>query len=347
MGGFAAVAVDLERRPDRVLARPRAGSPPGESPVIVFVFGMGRQGTSALARALSLCGGVLPSTLLGADDGNLKGYWEPQDALHFNDEFLRRHGSTWFDPTLRFQSEGVVSSAERDAYLAQIKAFLRRLPPAPLHIIKEPRITALSDFWFDAARQTGFNLVAAVPVRHPDEVSASLVARYRMSSELAIALWLKYNLLAERHSRGVPRVFIEYSNFLEDWRAEVSRIEAALSIDLSVRDEAAIDDFLSPQLQRQRHDARISQVFGEQWTSRAYTALSAAARDEPLDTNALDAIFDSYRACERAFRISLDEFQTRFVPPVPLRKLIMTRLMNRLRAAARPAPRGSGSATRP
>ncbi len=220
--------LDPERRSDKVLARPRGDSPPGEPPTIVFVFGMGRSGTSALARALSLCGGVLPDTLLGADDGNPRGYWEPRIAVHLNDEFLRRHGSTWFDPTLRFQDEVVVSGAERDAYLGRIKAFLRGLPSAPLHIIKEPRITALSDFWFDAARQIGFRLAAAVPVRHPGEVSASLAARYRMSPELATALWLKYNVLAERYSRGLPRVFIEYSSFLRDWRAEVSRIEAAL-----------------------------------------------------------------------------------------------------------------------
>lgn len=295
---------------------------------------MGRSGTSALARTLSLCGGALPATLLGADDGNPKGYWEPQNALHFNDEFLRRHGSTWFDPTLRLQTEVVVESAERDAYLDRIKAFLRGLPRAALHVIKEPRITALSDFWFDAARRAGFFPAAVVPVRHPQEVSASLAARYGMSPELATALWLKYNLLAERHSRGLPRVFIEYSNFLRDWRAEVARIEAALAIDLATRDEAAIDDFLSPDLRRQRHDARIAEVFGNQWISRVHAILSAAARDEPPDTGALDEVFDSYRACEHALRVTLDEFRTRFAPAVGNRGPLVTRLIMRLRAAA-------------
>lgn len=331
--------LDPERRLASVPARPRGGSPPSESPILVLVLGMARSGTSALARALSLCGGAMPATLLGADEGNPKGHWEPLNALHLNEEFLTRHGSTWFDPTLRLQNELVVGRAEQDAYLDRIKAFLQELPPAPVHIIKEPRITALCDFWFDAARQTGFSLAAAVAVRHPQEVSASLAARYRMSSELATALWLKYNLLAERHSRGLPRVFIEYSNLLRDWRVEVSRIEAALSIDLSVRDEAAIDDFLSPDLRRQRHGTGISDVFGEQWISRAYAALSAAARGEPPDTNALDAIFDSYRACERALRVSLDEFQTRFAPAAATARPVVTRVIDRLRAAARRAAR--------
>jgi hypothetical protein len=327
--------LDPERPRASVLARPHGSPPSAEPPIVVFVFGMGRSGTSALARVLSLCGGALPATLLGANDGNPKGHWEPLNALHLNEEFLTRHGSTWFDPTLRLQGEVVIDDTERNTYLERIKAFLRGLPPAPIHIIKEPRITALSDFWFDAARQLGFRLAAAVPVRHPQEVSASLMARYRMSSELATALWLKYNLLAERHSRGLPRVFIEYGNFLQNWRAEVARVEAALAIDLSPRDESAIDDFLSPDLRRQHHGACIAEVFGEQWISRVYCALSAAARDQPLDAAALDAIFDSYRACERAFRVSSHEFRTRFVPAAAGRKPIMARLINRLRAAAR------------
>jgi hypothetical protein len=336
MGGFGKVAVlDPERPLSRLLPRPRVDSPACECPILVFVFGMGRSGTSALARALSLCGAALPTGLLGADEGNQKGYWEPTDALHLNEDFLKRHGSTWFDPTLRLQSDVAVSDAERDAYLEQIKAFLRKLRPAPLHIIKEPRITALSDFWFEAARQLGFRPAAAVPVRHPQAVSASLAARYRISPELAAALWLKYNLLAERHSRGLPRVFIEYSNFLLDWRAEVSRIEARLSIDLSVRDEAAIDDFLSPDLQRQRHGGLVSEVFGERWLSRVYDALSAAARDEPLDTGGLDAIFHSYRASERAFRVSLDDFRSGFAPATATRKALLTRVIDKLWVAAR------------
>lgn len=327
--------LDIGRQQAKVPARPRGGSRPGGSSIIVFVFGMGRSGTSALARTLSLCGGVLPATLLGAHHGNPKGHWEPLNALHLNEEFLARHGSTWFDPTLRLQSEIVVSAGERAAYLDGIKAFLRDLPPAPMHIVKEPRITALSDFWFEAVRQSGFRLAAAVPVRHPEEVSASLAARDRISPELASALWLKYNLLAERHTRGLPRVFIEYANLLRDWRTEMSRIGAALSIDLSVRDDTAIDDFLSADLQRQRHGDRLAEVFGERWLSRVYAALSAAARDEPLDTNTLDAIFDSYRTCEHAFRVCFDEFRTRFVPAGPS-KPMMTRLLNRFRAAARP-----------
>ena len=54
----------------------------------------------------------------------------------------------------------------------------------------------------------------------------------RAQPELSCALWLKYNLLAERQTRGMRRVFVEYANLLGNWRQEIARISTALSIDL-------------------------------------------------------------------------------------------------------------------
>ena len=273
---------------------------------------MGRSGSSALTRVLSLCGGTLPAALVGATDGNPLGHWEPENALALNQDFLSQHGATWFDPTLRLQGEVAFTAEQRSVYLDQIKAFLAPLATAPLILIKEPRITAVADFWFEAVRQLGLSVAVVIPVRHPEEVAASLAARDQTSPELSCALWLKYNLLGERESRPYPRVFVEYSSLLRDWRAEVCRIAAALRLDLSVRDEAAVDGFLRSDLHRQRHRSHISELFGHGWISQVYDALSAAARDEPLDAAALDEIFASYRCSERAFRVALDDFRGRF-----------------------------------
>jgi hypothetical protein len=272
---------------------------------------MGRSGSSALTRVLSLCGGTLPGELVGATDGNPLGHWEPETALALNQHFLSQHGSTWFDPTLRLQGEVAFTAAQRSTYIEQIKAFLAPLATAPVILIKEPRITALADFWFEASRELRLSAAVVIPVRHPEEVAASLAARDQTSPELSRAMWLKYNLLAERESRPYPRVFVEYSALLRDWRAQVSRIAATLSLDLSARDEAAVDRFLRRDLHRQRHGGRIFDLFGHGWISRVHEALSAAARDQPLDTATLDEVFASYRASERAFRVALDDFRAR------------------------------------
>jgi chlorite dismutase len=52
------------------------------------------------------------------------------------------------------------------------------------------------------------------------------MAPWRVSPTLAGALWLKTNLIAERHTRDVPRVFIDYANLVEDWQREMERISA-------------------------------------------------------------------------------------------------------------------------
>jgi hypothetical protein len=287
---------------------------------IVLVFGMGRSGSSALARVLSLCGCGLPAELVGATEANPLGHWEPHDALNLNEAFLSVHGASWHDPTLRLQGEVAPDTQRRTAYMEGIKQFLRALPSAPLHVIKEPRITALSEYWFEAVRELGLPMRVVVPVRHPQEVAGSLAVRDHASPELAGALWLKYNLLAERQSRGIPRVFVDYLRLLTDWRREVSRIAEALAIDLSVRDESAIDGFLQGDLRRQRHSGEVTDAFGQPWISTVYAVLAAAARDEPLDTAALDRVFEAYRACERSFRVACEDFAARRDSPPAARE---------------------------
>jgi hypothetical protein len=278
---------------------------------IVFVLGMGRSGSSALTRVLSLCGAALPADLLGGDEDNLLGHWEPRGALELNEGFLCRYGSTWHDPTLHLQGEVAFGGELRAAYVEQIMAFLRAVPAARLLVVKEPRITGLTAFWFEAASRLGLAVRVVIAVRHPEEVVASLAKRDQACPELSTALWLKYNLLAERESRTCPRVFVEYANLLRDWRREIARIGAALSLDLSVREESAIDEFLRQDLRRQRHHGTIAEPFGQRWVSRTYAVLSAASRDDSVDMIELDELFNSYKSCEHGFRLAVDEFRSR------------------------------------
>lgn len=294
---------DLPRHPTRL---------PGDvRPVALFVLGMARSGTSALTRVLSLCGSTLPAGMCGADGNNPRGYWEPRTAIMLNETILRRHDSNWYDPTLRLQQEAAFGAAERAACIAEITAYLSTLPAAPLVVIKEPRITALSDLWFEAARRVGFDVAAVIAVRHPQEVIASAAKYVSTSPELSSALWLKYNLLAERHTRGVPRVFVDYANLLDDWHREMKRIAGALEIELDTAEEGAIEEFLTADLRRQRHCGPVTDLFGADWMSAVYAALRGAAHDDPVDTATLDRVFESYRASERDFRTAFTDFQAR------------------------------------
>ena len=291
-----------------LVTTPAAQSETAARPIALFVLGFARSGTSALTRVLSLCGATLPPRMLGATSRDPGGFWEPRPAVHLNGAILRRHGSAGFDPTLRLQEEDAFDAVEKAGCTAKIRAYLTTLPVAPLVVIKDPKITALSGMWFEAARQAGFDPAAVIAVRHPEEAGKSVTAAAGTSPEFGGALWLKYSLLAERTTRGLPRVFVEYTNLMDNWRHEIKRISASLAIDLAPRDEGAVDEFLAPALRHHRDCGPVTELFGADWISTAYEALSAAARDEPWDQPVLDRVFESYRASEQGFRTAFEDY---------------------------------------
>jgi hypothetical protein len=251
---------------------------------------------------------------------NPTGHWEPVDATNLNVEFISRHGLVG-DPSMRLQ-EIDIDESEREDYVRKIQAFLSGCPQGPALVIKEFRINELMEFWLEAARRDGFSVKVAIAIRHPQEVFASTKATLLRPQSMASAasetltierfntFWLKVNLLAERHSRGLPRVFIHYSNLLKDWRVEVARVSKTLSIDLEV-DETSIDDFVTPDLHRQVYSGPITETFGYSWITRVYAILSAAAQDGPIDLPSLDEIYHAYRASARAFRTPVDDVENR------------------------------------
>jgi hypothetical protein len=307
-----------------ITSRPSAEN--GARPLALFLLGNGRSGTSALARVLSLCGAALPPGLLGATSENPRGFFEPRAVIHLNQAILHHHGSSGYDMALDAHEQGAFDVENNAAWIAKIRAYLGGLPTAPIVVMKEPKTTLVSGMWFEAARQAGFDVAAVVAVRHPGEIIGSLATRagrqnyVDSSPELTCAWWLKYILLAERDTRGVPRVFVEYSSLLEDWRRQVKRISTTLGIDLDTKDGGAVDEFLTPDLRHHRNRGPITEPFGTDWISTVYETLAAAARDESWDESALDRIFDAYRASERGFRTALEDSRRyhnvdRLLPP--------------------------------
>jgi hypothetical protein len=272
---------------------------PATNPTIIFVLGMFRSGTSALTRVLSLSGAALPPAMMGAGQGNPRGFWEPRRAVFLNDGILRAQGSSSTDPRIHHYEP-------RAKDFAAVRDYLRGLPPAPVTVIKDLQISVLSDLWFSAARAAGFNVAAAICVRHPQEVIESTdKVSLRPQSTLSAALWLKYSLLAEQRTRGVPRVFVDYAYLLDDWRRQVARVSAALSVDLSP-DEAAVEDFLRPGDRHQVASADCPAPFGLRWPERVYGQLRLAAGDEGFDRGELDRVFGEYCGVANGFWSAFD-----------------------------------------
>ncbi len=264
-----------------------------------------------MAGTLALSGGILPEKLLGPNNGNPKGHFEPVEAMQLNHEFLTRHGSSYYDPSLHLQTGMLIDQEARTEFVEEIIALFASWPDGLL-VVKEPRISILLDFWIEAAHRSGRTPKVIIMVRRPDEVAASLAERDDTSPELASVLWLKYNLISERQTRKFPRIIVEYKNLLRDWRAQLMKISRALSLELTVRDEVLVDDFLTTDLHRQRSSGAGAVL--DPWTKDAYDALSSAALGKKLGTRKLDKIYLEFSMSEHMFRTALKEFEMRFMP---------------------------------
>ncbi|WP_428311555.1 sulfotransferase family protein [Hydrocarboniphaga sp.] len=287
---------------------------------LIFVTGMGRSGTSAMTRVLSLCGAALPERILRPSKANPLGYFEPEVSLKRNDAFLRSIGSAYHDPSLRVVEEAAKASRRKQVFEAHIRAFIGDLPQADSAVIKDPRISGLPEIWFDVAAQMGHAIRVVQIFRHPDEVAASLAQRYSLSAGFSQALWLKYNLLPERASRHLPRLFVSYDQLLGNWEQVIRRCQDQLGIALRLDAEsrAAVSGFLSSELRHQVSSAMAAPADGSplQWLRRSYSALLQASLDAPIDIACLDRIYEEYAAAERWFRAPLLEYQQRF-PQAP------------------------------
>ncbi len=270
----------------------------------IVVVGMGRSGTSALARVLTLCGGALPFPLLPSNFANPTGFWEPERAVDLNNAFLDAQGSSFFDAGLTLQTEPV-TGPDRVRFVEQIVAFLTpALASRRPVVLKEPRISALLPYWIEALTACGVRPSFVHIVRNPAGVAASLAARDRLSLQHALALWLKYNLIGERDTRGAPRVFVSYEELMTGWEAVVARCVAELDIGLEVRADmrASVAAFLSPDLDHNRSaaiDARAVDPALVAWVSVAHVLLQQPCGPE-FRTSLLDQVLRDFANWSRA-----------------------------------------------
>lgn len=222
--------------------------------IAYVVLGMHRSGTSSVAGALVQLGATAPLTLMSPKPENPKGFWESEAIMAFNDRLLTLCGSSWRDwraldtAPLRDPVAGLTLRQEALAVLNAEFGQRDRI------VLKDPRMCRLFPFWADVLAMGGYRPLVITPLRDPAEVSASLAARNEMSLQYGWRLWLQHVFSAERDTRGYPRHFMVWDEFLSDWKGQVKIMEQRLGLSLAVSVEAeqAMSSFLAPEL---RHHA--------------------------------------------------------------------------------------------
>lgn len=142
--------------------------------ILLLVLGMGRSGSSLLSGLCNLAGLRIPGPMLPAAPDNPQGFFEPLEVLEANQRYLERMDSSWYDVSLRPLLE---PDGEALRLLQVDIDRLFDLHPAPLIVIKEPRMVITAPSWIAAAERRGYRVVFALPLRHPHEVIGSLRAR--------------------------------------------------------------------------------------------------------------------------------------------------------------------------
>lgn len=212
----------------------------------IVVAGMHRSGTSALTRTLSLRGATLPRRLLRPAPDNEAGFWEPREIVAIHDELLASAGSSW-DDFSEFPQHWFASASAGSFKTRLVATLWEEFGPAPLFIVKDPRICRIVPLWLSVLDELGAAPLFVIPIRNPFEVAASLKQRNGFPETTSLLLWLRHFLAAERDTRGFRRSFVAYEHLLSDWGKVVDGIARDLHIHWprrSVAFDLEIDSFL-------------------------------------------------------------------------------------------------------
>lgn len=271
----------------------------------ILVLGMHRSGTSAMMGTLWRLGVRMPDDLMRRDKHNELGYWESIRVNAHMENLLRLAQSRWHDwrplNLANIDREPLEEISTRMCQLVETSG-----GGANLFAIKDPRICRAVPLWLDIMTKCRRQPVAILMTRHPFEVARSLSARDGMPFDKGLLLWLRHMLDAERDTRGICRVFVQYDDLLNDWRKTVQLIHEGLAIDLptAVGDLAdEVEDFLRPDLRHwttERQD--VSNIFGATWFLETWDLLCQCCLDQGRRDDHFDRIVVDVEKGTRPFQ---------------------------------------------
>ena len=253
----------------------------------ILVLGMYGSGTSALTRMFSLAGAALPRTLLGADEADETGCWEPERLVRYHDRLLSDLGSSWHDwKPLDFPS---LPLSDRKTIHSDIKSILAdEFGGRRLWVLKEPRICRFVPIYREVLSDMGVALSPVLIFRNPLEVMASLQRRGDWPVERSAAdvclLWLRHVLDCETATRGVKRSIASHASIVSDPVAALARIERKAKLDFPNKvDELGEDirEFLDPASgghEKGGGEAALEPML-RGWVEDAFSAMRALERN--------------------------------------------------------------------
>jgi len=201
----------------------------------VFVLGMARSGTSAVARVLHSLGVPVAreDDLMPADEGNPTGYWESLSLTGMNERLLSKLAGSWHSPPAH--RAGWESDVRLDGLVREAAALLDRAQSGSEWVWKDPRNCFMLPFWRGV---TSARPIVVLVYRDPHEMVDSLSRRNGFSAALSLALWERFSHAALASATGLPAFALRYERLVEDPAAVVPELRAFLR-DLALLDRLA------------------------------------------------------------------------------------------------------------
>lgn len=223
-----------------------------ESKLTLFILGMHRSGTSALAGVISNLGFSSGDTW-EPDANNQKGYFENKNITLTLNAYLESIQYSWDDSRplpIGWHNHSLAKRATKKIE----KIFIDELIESKKILIKDPRVSRLYPLFVPVLEEMNLTPKFIISLRHPLEVAKSLSARDGFDISKSLILYILHLLEAERNSRLHPRIFVVYDELLNDWKNVTSNITKKLSINFEYNQSYTdlINDFLSFDLRHHR-----------------------------------------------------------------------------------------------
>jgi hypothetical protein len=247
----------------------------------VFVVGMHRSGTSAVARLINMLGVPLtaPGDLLLPAPDNPLGFWESSVAISISNTLLELLGGDVFDPP------DLVPGWELEETLAPLRWEAReslvRVLTTDAWVLKDPR-TCLTLPFFRAIIDV--EPVIVMPYRNPLEVASSLHARDAILSGEAMRIWERYTRSSIAVTCGLPVSLHAFEDLVRNPVQHAERLHGFLDghglpvheMDDTLRRE--VKRFISGELRHHRHKVEAFRTVATQDQLELYELLVAAER---------------------------------------------------------------------
>jgi hypothetical protein len=268
--------------------------------VQVFVLGMHRSGTSTVTRLLNMAGAYFgPEGISnGADEGNLKGFWERVDVRAACDGLLQESGFDWWK-VADFSLDRIPESV-RARHVGSLERILLELDAHRPWVIKEPRLSLL----FPLVRPLLEVPICVHVTREPLEIADSLQTRNGFPAPAGLALWELYTIRAFEASAGLPRVLVRYEEVMSTPVATLAHLVERLTdlgvFGLRVPTEREITAYIDVNLHRERRSPgdRRWWMNEQQLTLAAETDDGTVIDDRAVSREVSDGALAQLRALE-------------------------------------------------